>query len=201
MVIINPSTNGSVNGIITYFYRNYRSVYKALVTATGSSTYRVNNWGYPDVLLNRDNPHTTDSQIWCSDYRYKDPFYQLSFPLHPIKLKSYTLSAFNYYNYLFHAWTVEGSNNSYEWSTIDTKTEQNNENVEGIIKTCECDTVAIYKYFRFNMTGTNNEGNYHFILRNIEIFGEIMFSLKKNTCKIHHSNSFISLCLICLMYK
>jgi hypothetical protein len=71
------------------------------------------------------------------------------------------------------AWKVQGSNDNVNWTDLDTTTGQT-PSLSGWVSRAITTTVA-YRYFRYAMTGNNNNGTTHASIGEFELYGTTNF--------------------------
>jgi hypothetical protein len=138
---------------------------KGVVTITSSGDgwnkpFQVADHGWDNYWNSQNGPNS-----WiCFDFKERS-----------VALSHYTLKSHSGTGHFFLAWVIEGSNDSSNWTTLDTR---NTHSLNGpnIVETYKCsndDCSEFFRYIRMRQTGKTSHNGDYLILANIEFFGRV----------------------------
>ena len=163
-------SNANLNGILRYFSKNQK-LYKAEVTAVGSShLVNHNNWGEADVILDQKNTKKL-SDCWCSEHKFNQ-YVDINFKIHYVKATSFSIKPLCCDQHVIHNFTVQGSNSSDNF--VEIYRHDGSNLTSGIANVFECQKTEIYNRFRIMMLDSSADKNeWHFIICAVEFFGYV----------------------------
>ena len=173
-----PAADESLDGIINYVTKYYKSDLKSYIKTSNSSYQKDSSgWGDSNALLDLSKTTGTAS-CFCSK---NEPFSNATiyFLRHAVKLESYTITSRPHGNIdMLRAWNIYGSIDNRRWRYIDSRGPTDDLIKSQTRKTYKVKSPGIYRTFRITQTIENSLGRHYFLLGKIEFFGSL---LKTNT--------------------
>ena len=164
-------SNANLNGILRYFSKNQK-LYKAEVTAVGSSRYvhNTNKWDFADAILDQKNTGKI-SDCWCSESQ-PNQYVDINFKIHYVKATSFSIKPYFDNHHIIHNFTLQGSNSTETF--VDIYRHDGTNLSYGIANVFNCQNIETFNHFRITMLDHLADYNaWFFIICAIEFFGYV----------------------------
>lgn len=163
-----PYDGDPLDGIIAYFTRMNGNVHTArIVTVTASST----DWDRckPEYVVDLQ---TTDSFVSQNE---EESWISYNFRDRVVIVSGYSIKSNDECKWHPRSWVVEGSNDEFSWTEIDSweRTNTINRDDKGYYFTVREESSS-FRVVRLRQTGPNSSGTYHLCISGFELFGTIL---------------------------
>ena len=188
---IQPKSPYELKGIITTLQDIYKNgIWKKYVNVEVSSTNQVPGRD-PIYMIDRSHIGNETKDSWCANTTFHNPYVIVNFPKFYVLPSFYMLQSKANSFGVSTAWNVSILNDKKEWQTIATERNLFDTNVQGSTVSVPFRQMIPSKHFKFTSFENNHDdGDYGFCLRNIEIYGQVLFHYLP---RIIQKNSFLSL--------
>jgi len=155
----------------------FRGVFYYFSPIVDETDLRINvsstsSYGNPYEILSQELTKT----FWESEDR-PHPYFEIDLINKQIELKAYSIRSGNSDTDMLNpkSWIIAGSNNGYDWETLDQRDDISDLNGASFEATFECNvTNQTCRYIRFEMTEPNFKGNWVLRVSRFEVFGELI---------------------------